>query len=347
MRWPLRWVVTIPFLVVTTAATGLVGYLSFRNGQQSVQVVAQQLQTEIAKRVEIELRDFLDFAPKLVAMNADLARQNLLQAQPPRGESYLWRQMTLQPQLRVIYFGSAQEGRFIGVRRRIEDNSLRLYFNTGVEFTLNEQGQRAVQVSGIDPNMRYDARTRPWYKKALTQPTPVWSDVYVSFSTGRLIITAAQVVKTPQGRVLGATGADVELTRLSEFLSGLAIGRTGEAFIVDPQGLLVADSTGSAMSVIQNRERVNASDSPHPLIQQAARWLQSSQQGKQPTPQPVQVELGGEAHFLHAVPYRDPRGLDWLLVLVVPAADFLQEIYAGNTLTAFLCGVTLVVALGV
>ncbi|MEN9272929.1 MAG: hypothetical protein Q6K18_07115 [Gloeomargarita sp. DG_1_5_bins_55] len=44
------------------------GYLSFRNGQQSVEVVAQELQTEIAQRVQTELDDFWGFAPKLVAI---------------------------------------------------------------------------------------------------------------------------------------------------------------------------------------------------------------------------------------------------------------------------------------
>jgi len=347
MAWRLRWVVTVPFVVVTTLATGLVGYLSFRNGQQSVQVVAQGLQTEIAERVRTQLDEFLAFAPQLVVINADLARQNLIQTQPPKGEGYLWRQMTLQPQLQVIYFGSATDGRFIGVRRRLEDNSLRLYFNTGREFTLNNQGQRGAQHQVPAPAQRFDSRTRPWYQKALTQDSPVWSDVYVSFSTGRLTITAAQVVKTPQGKVLGATGADVELTRLSEFLSGLRIGRSGEAFIVDPAGLVVADSTGEQVSLLQNRERLKATDSPHPLIRQSAGWLAGQPQGKRPTPEPVRVDLGGSAHFLHAVPYQDPRGLDWLLVLVVPERDFLEQIYAGNTLTAFWCGVTLVIALGV
>lgn len=346
MGWPLRWVVTIPFVVVTTAATGLVGYLAFRNGQQSVQVVAQSLQTEIAARVRTELDDFLDFAPKLVVLNADLARQQLLQTQPPRGAEYLWRQLTLQPQLRAVYLGAASDGRFIGVRRRLEDNHLRLYFNTGVEFTLNNLGQPAVQTSAPAPDKRYDARTRPWYQKALTQPGPVWTDVYVSFSTGRLAITAAQVVKNAQGRVLGATGADVELTRLSEFLSGLRIGRSGEAFIIDPAGLMVADSTGNSLSLLQNRQRVKATDSREPLIRQAAEWLQGNAQRKQPTAEPVRVDWGGQGYFIHAVPYQDPRGLDWLLVLVVPEADFLSGMYAGNILTAFWCGVTLVIALG-
>jgi hypothetical protein len=227
-----------------------------------VRVVAIELQTEIANRVRTKLDNFLDFAPKLVALNADLARQRLIQTQPPRGAEYLWRQMTLQPQLRVVYFGDEQGGRFLGVRRRIEDNRLRLYFNTGVEFALDERGQPQQQVSPFDPNRRYDARTRPWYQKALTQPGPVWTDVYVSFSTGRLIITAAQVVKNPQGQVLGATGADVELTRLSEFLSGLAIGRSGEAFIVDPAGLVVADSSGEPLGLLQNRELARSVPEP-------------------------------------------------------------------------------------
>ncbi|HEY9888259.1 MAG TPA: hypothetical protein V6D02_07640, partial [Candidatus Obscuribacterales bacterium] len=39
----LRLAFTLPVLVQIFAAVGLVGYLSFRNGQQAVQVLASQL----------------------------------------------------------------------------------------------------------------------------------------------------------------------------------------------------------------------------------------------------------------------------------------------------------------
>lgn len=43
----LRTVLIVPFVTLTVLAVGLVGYFSFRNGQQAVNEVAYQLRAEI------------------------------------------------------------------------------------------------------------------------------------------------------------------------------------------------------------------------------------------------------------------------------------------------------------
>lgn len=47
-RWkiPLRLVLTVPFVLLTVGTTGLVEYLCFRNGQETVEDLAQQLMAE-------------------------------------------------------------------------------------------------------------------------------------------------------------------------------------------------------------------------------------------------------------------------------------------------------------
>lgn len=59
-RIPLRTTLIVPFVLQILAAVGLVGYLSFRNGQQAVNQLAGQLRSEMSARVEGELKSYLD-----------------------------------------------------------------------------------------------------------------------------------------------------------------------------------------------------------------------------------------------------------------------------------------------
>ena len=49
---PLRAVLVIPFVLQIMATVGLVGYLSWKNGEKAVNNLASQLQEEIGKRAQ-------------------------------------------------------------------------------------------------------------------------------------------------------------------------------------------------------------------------------------------------------------------------------------------------------
>ena len=52
---PLQFILIIPFVIQIFGAVGLVGYFSFRNGQKSVQKLAQQLMVEVEELTLVEL----------------------------------------------------------------------------------------------------------------------------------------------------------------------------------------------------------------------------------------------------------------------------------------------------
>ena len=58
-KLPLRTVLIVPFVLQIVGAVGLVGYLSFRNGQKSVNNLASQLMNEVSSRVEQNLQIYL------------------------------------------------------------------------------------------------------------------------------------------------------------------------------------------------------------------------------------------------------------------------------------------------
>ena len=46
------------------------------------------------------------------------------------------------------------------------------------------------------------------------------------------------------------------------------------------------------------------------------------------------------------MPYQDSRGLDWLIVIVIPESDFMEQINANTQTTILLCLLALAVATG-
>ena len=69
-KLPLRAVLIVPFVVQTVSVVGLVGYLSFKSGQESVEDVAHQLIEQVGERISDRLTD----NNGLSAINTFLAR---------------------------------------------------------------------------------------------------------------------------------------------------------------------------------------------------------------------------------------------------------------------------------
>ncbi|MBF2047030.1 MAG: PAS domain-containing protein, partial [Elainella sp. C42_A2020_010] len=92
---------------------------------------------------------------------------------------------------------------------------------------------------------------------------------------------------------------------------------------------------------------LKATDSQEPLIRQAAQYLSSQLDlASIDTATQLQLKLAGQRQFLKVMPFRDPFGLDWLTVTVVPEADFMAEIYRNAGVTTLLCAITLLLSIG-
>ncbi len=57
-RFKLRAVLVFPFVLQITLSVGLVGYLSYRSGQSSVYILADQLAESISNGIESSLRTY-------------------------------------------------------------------------------------------------------------------------------------------------------------------------------------------------------------------------------------------------------------------------------------------------
>ncbi len=359
-QFPLRVVLIAAVIGQLLAAIGLVGYLSFRNGQKAVNDLASQLRRELTSRIEQELHSYFATPHEINRLNSDaFARGDLDVVTAKRGESQLYQQMVVAPTVAFVYCGSENSGEFFGVLRSPKDGTLQLSYGNKSNsylrafYALDVAGDRSFFLRRADK--RFDARQRPWYKRAVAAERPIWTDVYIAFTTGLPNVTAATPVYDRTGqRLVGVCGTDVVLPKeFRSFLQNLEIGRNGQAFVIDRQGNLISDSTNEPLMVGEgdNAKSMPAIDSKAPLVKGTAEYLLQHFGSFSSITQSQQLEfyLLGQRQYLQVVPFRDRYGLDWLIAVVVPEADFMAQINANTRNTILLCLVTagLAVAVGI
>jgi len=369
-RIPLRWLLVVPFVLLTTGATGLVGYLSYRSGQQAVENLANQLLRQTSERVNDRLDSYLQLPQQIVATNQFAIQQRTLNlANQEQLQQQLWQQIILNPSLPTSEFWS-------------ESGSATGYFR----FNTEEARQQAEKVAGqtipagavllneTQPNLRQyfwtdsqgkrgkriyqrnsDFRTSPWYRHAKSMGKQSWTPISVAPVIPLLQIQAFAPVYDSAGRLQGVFASNYMLSRISRFLNQLQFSPKGQIFIMERSGDLVATSIKAEAAGMQ---QVNGKPTRLPAINSSDdRTRQIAQQLINPlgrsddfaTLRQLTLNVRDERQFIQVAPYQDRYGLDWLVVTVIPESDFLREIMAQNARTLLLCFGTLAatIAIGV
>jgi signal transduction histidine kinase/ActR/RegA family two-component response regulator len=354
-RFSLRTVLIVPFVVIIVLAVSLTGYLSLRNGQAAVNDVAAQLRQEITARVEQELSILLYVPPFINRVNVTAIETNLINVQDPAAlERYFWQQIQQFEMASSIYFANLQGGLVNSGREGADgslyviatDNFARGTFN---KYATDAQGRRGKLLATV-PN--YDARTRPWYQAAVAAKGHAWSGVYILFTGQDMAISGGRPVYDKQGNLLGVVGEDLFLGQMSSFLKLLSVGQFGQVFVMERSGLLVATSTNERSFKVSadgnEKHRLAAAESENPLTQAAARYLndQFGDLNNIKATTSLEFTLHGARQFIQVTPFHDAYGLDWLIVVVIPEADFMEHIQASNVNTFWLIIGSLILAIG-
>lgn len=349
-RLPLRLILIVPFVLQLIAAVGLTGWLSIRNSHKAVDEVSSQFRRELASRIWEFLDQTLNLPHRINQLNADAIALGQLDPNDPAALGrHFRRQLAEFDRVSFIFFGSAAGGAagagIISDGTPVVDSTpvdpgLGLVSGTRFEFATDPAGNRLEQLKATPG---FDARERPWFRAAMEAAGPAWTRVYPFFAEGSLAVAASRPVHRADGSLAGVLGAEFTLAQVGEFLNQMEIGLTGETFIVDRDGWLVASSTREPPFVLapggREQQRRLAVESGEEVIQATARHLEgvfgdlASIEGHQQ----LSFEIEGEDHFVHVAPLEDPRGLDWLIVVALPKADFMAAIDANTRTTIGLC----------
>ncbi|MEH1934227.1 MAG: PAS domain-containing protein [Nostoc sp.] len=352
---PLQTVLIVPFVLQTLVTVGLVGYFSFQNRQEAINDLASQLRRELTNRIEGKLQTYTEIPHNINRLNASTFAQGKIDPSAVKGEFPLWQQIQIYPMVSDIYCGD-RKGSLLGVRRSPADRSIELRSsNVATDrklygYSLDRNGQRDQLIS--QGNKAFDARVRPWYKAAVTAGEPSWSGIYADFASQLPTITASTpVYSTADRSLLGVCATDVFLpNEMSRFLASLQIGKAGIAFILERSGQLVATSTGEAIiSSGAAANRLSAVESRNPTVRATATYLREhfSDLWQIQTAEQLDFKFDGRRQLIQVMPFKDTRGLDWLIVTVLPESDFMAKINQSIYTTILLCIAALLLGIAI
>ncbi len=353
----LAWMLTVPFILQLGLVVGLVGYLSYRNGQQAIEDLTGQLMDSVGVRVEQKLNSYLSL-PWLVnqsnsdavlrgAIDLDFTRSPTAPAAPAniQREQYLWHQMQLFPALSWISLGT-ETGDTLGIWRPDDQAKLQISIanqatqHFGTYYATNDQGLRTTQLKVEKP--AYDPRTRPWYQAAVAAKQGIWTSIYSGFTPGTIFVAASQPLYDRTGKFLGVSGVDVSLSEIQKFLANNPVSPTSQVFLVEKSGLLVASSSQESpfrQLADKSPQRINALQSETPLISSTTSFINKKFGGFESIQhsQNFYFENAGQYYFGRVLSFSHKQGLDWSIVIVVPAVDVMSKIQASTNMTIWLC----------
>jgi hypothetical protein len=350
---PLRTFLIVPFVLQIVGTVGLVGYLSFKNGQEAIAHLAERLIDRVSDGVNRHLDSYLATPILINQINADAIELGHLDLHDLQSAGlYYWKQM--QHFKNANYISSTlPTGEFIGAGRwegtkgavTIDERSPR----TNNQGYINQTDNRGNRLKVIEKIPDYDARSESWYAETIKAGKLTWNQPYNWDKNPNIIsISASYPIYQKNRQLLGIISVDYLLSSISEFLSDLHLSPSTKVFIIQRQGLLIASSSSEKPFAIVNNEAklLDVLQSQDWLIQGTGQYLQqkfgSFQKIK--ASQQLNFRLKGERQFVRVTPWQDEYGLDWLVVVVVPESDFMEQINANTRTTILLCLAALAVA---
>ncbi|WP_026350110.1 diguanylate cyclase domain-containing protein [Bordetella sp. FB-8] len=332
-RSSLRLSLILPFVVLISVLTGVLGVLWYWTESMTVSGLSKQLMAQMTDRIAQAIGQdvrysgavleaaFPEGLPEAADIGSDLSGL----------QKRLWTAASLRATVySPVYYGNIA-GQSIGLLRK-DGNHAEIRLNTQPgqprqRFSLD--GITGTPTRIFSDTKVFDPRTRLWFKLASHADGPVWTPVYIDFDKHDLVMTLARRVLSKTGEFEGVVATDVFLHALQRFVDRLPLIRGGQIFILEPNGALIAASDTSNVRLDSNGglERVYAGTSGDPMFEAVYAKLRPifAQSGA-----PTGTALASDAHdgkiqiaYTHIL---DKGGLNWIAVVAIPEENMLAAV---------------------
>jgi PAS domain S-box-containing protein len=319
-------------------------FSSYITSQQALIDHARDLLRDVGINTMEHSKGFLSPAQGAAELAARLAQNRVVASDDPqRLEQLLFQQLQIAPQFAGVYYGS-EGGDFVYVMRspggpaefrsKIIDHvhgtrRTRLIWRDN-DFTVVERRE--------DTEDTFDPRERPWYSKARSNRTTIWTDPYIFFSSQQPGITLAAPVFKPDGGIRGVVGVDIEISMISEFLSRLNIGTNGKALIIHRNGDVIAHPNQNIIKTVNEDGALNFADIREiddPIARAAFGPLADSGSIPVTKETPSQFDYDGARYVSTMMPVISDK-LPWTIAVYAPEDDFTGVIKKNRTMNIWL-----------
>lgn len=351
----LRQMLTVPYVVLLLLAAGVIGVLSYRAGSDAVDTLSERVLSETVSRIAQAVEKHVSGSEAVLetAFPTDVPAPLSVKTDLEALRTRLWLATSVhRDPNNYAYYGN-RDGQFIGLWR-FSETEAELRLRTDASSPRSTYRYSRIKGELKNPVLEerlYDPRERPWYKAGQGASTQTWTSIYIDFKTLQLVGTRARRVNNAAGDFEGVVATDLSLAHLNDFLKNLQLSANGFAFIVEPDGNLIATSRGPHLrkGVGDDNTRLNAQASDDPMIRatyKAVRELTGQPAQPLDVPSPAKASAAGQlASAGDTMPrttsfvgpdgnsvlagyarLRDQAGLDWLVAVAVPRSDYMQKV---------------------
>jgi diguanylate cyclase (GGDEF)-like protein len=354
-------VLVVPFLMQISVAVGLTGWLSWRNGQEAVTDLAQQLMDRTGDQVAQKLDSYLSIPARINALNQLSLSEGLIDSHnSDQIRRLFWTESITTPQISYIDF-TTPDNQYRGVGRWRVDG--RLEFSerlAGPNQTYNTYRFGGNSDRGVrDFEDSYDPWNTPWLQSALQKKKQVWN-LTIEESTDPsnpyyIGMTLATPVYDRAQKLLGVLSSDLALPHISQELITIKPSSNSHIVVFDRQKHLIGTSTTDPLITLSPRpgqkpkpEQTALNTTQNLLFRGVDRAIESQLKSIQAVQiqQLLSFEFKGEHQYLLVKPWTDSYGIDWIVAIVVPESDFMAQIQRNVQQTWLLCALALACATG-
>jgi diguanylate cyclase (GGDEF)-like protein len=351
----LRRVLLLPYILLVLGLALAIGLLSYLSGSRAVESVANSLLQRTVQSIGQVVTHHLSGSAAVLeaAFPLDMPAPQDIREQQRELTERLWVATSLHPDPNFyVYYGN-RLGQTFGLMRRSPNEAelrIRLSPNEPRSIYLIRSLRGEPQSLRVEESI-FDPRQRPWYQAGLQTRAHVWTRVYIDYVTEELVMTRARSVHSAGGQFEGVAATDIYLRMLNSFVSNLDVSSNGLAFIMEPDGSLIASSRGANVTADRHigLQRLNAGASSDPLIhdiyEELRRHLNPAARST-PSDNSFQFETA-EGENLHVAFewIRDGAGLAWITVVAVPRSDLLGDVRGNAIRTALISAVAVALTL--
>jgi adenylate cyclase len=331
--------VAVSGLVLTSIVVSAVGVhlLWWRTAQQTSQTLANTIDNQIVSAVGDELQSITTEAKSAFAAVRTLLVENVFDARDADKRKFVFlSQLQAQPTISWVAFGSPDRSFFAA--HKLGDATIEMLEISGGEprLTIDQYESDGTDVQFKQRRFEdtaYSVVDQQWYQQPDQSNEERWLTLTTHPDGARLAVAFAAPIDIKDKRA-GVLAIIIELTRVSNFLSQLTVGKSAGAFILDGGGNAIAAPDPDA-------DELNTLKTNHPLFPVAVAAMQQAggayetEAGKAFH---AHVNRDGKAYEAVLTPISFPG---WSLVTVVPESEFLGPVQ--STIRQLLIGLAILI----
>jgi adenylate cyclase len=333
--------VAVSGLVLASIAVSAVGVhlLWWRTAQQISRTLADTINDQIVSAVGDELQSITTEARSAFIAVRTLFVESVLDTRDAKKREFVFlSQLQAQPTISWVAFGWPDRSFFAA--HKLGDAAIEMLDIEGSEpkLQIDRYGFEGNDVKFRDrrfEDTQYSVVDQEWYREADKSDDERWFTLTTHPDGERPAAALAGPIDINQKRA-GVLAIIIELTRVSNFLSQLTVGKSAGAFILDRGGAAIASPDPDA-------DELHALKTSHPLFPVAVDAIQqagSDYDTDKGQPFHAQVIRDGKAYEAVLTPISFPG---WSLVTVIPESEFLGPVE--TTIRKLLIGLAILIVI--